>query len=174
MLARWPSGPILVAACMQAASVDGIQRSAGTFDAERRRMVDEQLKARDIRDPRVLDAMVKVPRHLFVPESLRARAHSDSPLPIGDDQTISQPYIVAFYDAGVHLVGIGWPDFEVQLQRNFSILRMADWQTRLSVDPLRLGKRAASVFPVRIVVCHRLVIGHESDFCDFDFNNLLL
>ena len=59
-------------------------------------MVNEQLKARDIRDPRVLDAMVNVPRHLFVPDSLRGRAYADSPLPIGYDQTISQPYIVAF------------------------------------------------------------------------------
>lgn len=59
-------------------------------------MVNEQLKARDIRDQPVLDAMLKVPRHLFVPEGLRGRAYYDSPLPIGHDQTISQPYIVAF------------------------------------------------------------------------------
>jgi protein-L-isoaspartate(D-aspartate) O-methyltransferase len=60
------------------------------------RMVDEQLSAREIRSARVLDAMRKVPRHLFVPESERIRAYTDSPLPIGDGQTISQPYIVAF------------------------------------------------------------------------------
>jgi protein-L-isoaspartate(D-aspartate) O-methyltransferase len=59
-------------------------------------MVNEQLKARDIRDQPVLDAMLKVPRHLFVPEGLRRQAYYDSPLPIGHDQTISQPYIVAF------------------------------------------------------------------------------
>jgi protein-L-isoaspartate(D-aspartate) O-methyltransferase len=59
-------------------------------------MVDEQLKARDIRDARVLDVMLKVPRHLFVPEPQRAEAYTDSPLPIGHGQTISQPYIVAF------------------------------------------------------------------------------
>jgi len=59
-------------------------------------MVNEQLKARDIRDQPVLDAMLKVPRHLFVPEGLRGQAYYDSPLPIGHDQTISQPYIVAF------------------------------------------------------------------------------
>jgi protein-L-isoaspartate(D-aspartate) O-methyltransferase len=59
-------------------------------------MVDTQLKARDIRDARVLDAMLKVPRHLFVPESQRIDAYIDSPLPIGYGQTISQPYIVAF------------------------------------------------------------------------------
>jgi protein-L-isoaspartate(D-aspartate) O-methyltransferase len=96
MRGLWTSWTILVAVCTQGASAGGLQRAAGSFDAERRRMVNEQLKARDIRDPRVLDAMASVPRHLFVPESLRSRAYSDSPLPIGYDQTISQPYIVAF------------------------------------------------------------------------------
>ena len=68
----------------------------GTFDLERKRMVDQQLRARDITNPRVLDAMSKVPRHLFVPEASRAHAYRDGPQPIGYDQTISQPYIVAF------------------------------------------------------------------------------
>ena len=72
------------------------QRAAREWDTERGRMVDEQLRARDIRDPRVLDAMRTVPRHLFVPEPQRAEAYGDYPLPIGHDQTISQPYIVAF------------------------------------------------------------------------------
>jgi protein-L-isoaspartate(D-aspartate) O-methyltransferase len=66
------------------------------FSAARRRMVSEQIEARGVRDPRVLDAMRRVPRHLFVPPGLRARAHEDNPLPIGEGQTISQPYIVAF------------------------------------------------------------------------------
>ena len=59
-------------------------------------MVDEQIKARGIRDERVLTAMVKVPREAFLPENVRAQAYSDSALPIGHDQTISQPFIVAF------------------------------------------------------------------------------
>jgi protein-L-isoaspartate(D-aspartate) O-methyltransferase len=58
-------------------------------------MVAEQLRARDISDPRVLAAMGRVPRHEFVPAGLRGYAYSDGPLPIGYDQTISQPYIVA-------------------------------------------------------------------------------
>ena len=58
-------------------------------------MVDEQLLTRDIEDQRVLKAMQSVPRHAFVPEGIRASAHMDNPLPIGHDQTISQPYIVA-------------------------------------------------------------------------------
>ena len=74
----------------------GPQRGSRDWDAERSRMVDEQLRARDIRSAPVLDTMLKVPRHLFVPEPQRAGAYSDSPLPIGYDQTISQPYIVAF------------------------------------------------------------------------------
>ena len=61
----------------------------------RKRMLDEQLRSRDIEDERVLEAMQSVPRHVFVPEGIRASAHMDNPLPIGHDQTISQPYIVA-------------------------------------------------------------------------------
>jgi protein-L-isoaspartate(D-aspartate) O-methyltransferase len=59
-------------------------------------MVERQLTARGIKDERVLAAMGKVPRHEFVPERLRAAAYADGPLPIGQGQTISQPYIVAF------------------------------------------------------------------------------
>jgi protein-L-isoaspartate(D-aspartate) O-methyltransferase len=59
-------------------------------------MVDQQLRARDIRSLGVLDAMRSVPRHLFIPEANRRDAYDDSPIPIGYGQTISQPYIVAF------------------------------------------------------------------------------
>jgi len=58
-------------------------------------MVDEQIVARGVRDPRVIQSMLKVPRHLFVPEPYRAQAYEDYPLPIGHGQTISQPYMVA-------------------------------------------------------------------------------
>jgi protein-L-isoaspartate(D-aspartate) O-methyltransferase len=61
---------------------------------ERERMVDEQVAGRGVTDPRVLAAMRRVPRHLFVEEALRERAYGDHPLPIGDGQTISQPYMV--------------------------------------------------------------------------------
>jgi len=67
-----------------------------SFQASRTRMIEEQLKAREIRDPGVLAAMARVPRHLFVPENLRRSAYEDGPLPIGHGQTISQPYIVAY------------------------------------------------------------------------------
>lgn len=66
-----------------------------SYDVVRERMVEEQLMERNIRDPRVLDAMRTVPRHSFVPAEQRGLAYVDSPLPIGNGQTISQPYIVA-------------------------------------------------------------------------------
>ena len=72
-----------------------MQRTSYTFDRLREEMVATQLEERGISDPAVLDAMGKVPRHLFVSEALRDQAYGDFPLPIGEGQTISQPYIVA-------------------------------------------------------------------------------
>lgn len=66
-----------------------------SYAALRERMVDQQIRARGVVDPRVLAAMRKVPRHLFIPPHLWDQAYDDYPLPIGEDQTISQPYIVA-------------------------------------------------------------------------------
>jgi protein-L-isoaspartate(D-aspartate) O-methyltransferase len=66
------------------------------FAAQRQRMVQQQLEVRGIKDQRVLAAMAKVPREEFVPADARVDAYEDGPLPIGYDQTISQPYIVAF------------------------------------------------------------------------------
>jgi protein-L-isoaspartate(D-aspartate) O-methyltransferase len=63
--------------------------------AERRAMVEEQVRARGVRDPHVLAAMLEVPRHLFVPPELRDAAYEDRALSIGEGQTISQPYMVA-------------------------------------------------------------------------------
>ena len=64
------------------------------FAQQREQMVETQLKSRDIQSERVLEAMKKVPRHLFMPASVRQYAYVDSPVPIGQGQTISQPYIV--------------------------------------------------------------------------------
>jgi protein-L-isoaspartate(D-aspartate) O-methyltransferase len=75
------------------------------FDDERRRMVETQIRARDVRDVRVLAAMAKVPRHRFVPEAYRQQAYEDYPLPIGAEQTISQPYIVALMTSLLELRG---------------------------------------------------------------------
>ncbi len=65
------------------------------YERQRKEMVRRQIEARGIVDPNVLSAMEKVPRHLFVSEALRDQAYSDFPLPIGEQQTISQPFIVA-------------------------------------------------------------------------------
>jgi len=72
----------------------GAQEEPG-FAALRKAMVSRQIAARGVRDPLVLEAMSDVPRHLFVPAGLAGRAYEDYPLPIGEGQTISQPYIVA-------------------------------------------------------------------------------
>jgi len=75
------------------------------FEAERFRMVETQIRARGVRDPRVLAVLESVPRHLFVPEALRGGAYADEPLPIGEGQTISQPYIVAYMSDALGLRG---------------------------------------------------------------------
>ena len=66
------------------------------YAVQRQKMVNAQLRARGIRDERVLAAMERVPRHLFVPDEYQSSAYEDHPLPIGNGQTVSQPYIVAF------------------------------------------------------------------------------
>lgn len=73
------------------------------FTAIRNRMVDTQIKMRGVDDLRVLAAMQRVPRHLFVPQPLWDQAYNDYPLPIGEDQTISQPYIVALMTEALEL-----------------------------------------------------------------------
>jgi len=65
------------------------------FTAARQRMIEKDLKGRDIADLQVLEIMGRIPRHLFVEKSLQRQAYADHPLPIGEGQTISQPYIVA-------------------------------------------------------------------------------
>ena len=69
---------------------------ADNWQALRQQMVDTQIRARQVQSESVLQAMARVPRHLFVPESLRPYAYEDRPLPIGREQTISQPYIVGY------------------------------------------------------------------------------
>lgn len=75
------------------------------YDRLRQQMVAEQLQRRGIRDQRVLEAMRIIPRHWFVPENFRAQAYEDMPLPIGYQQTISQPYIVALMLEALELTG---------------------------------------------------------------------
>lgn len=110
-------GLSLAASCPSASPVDRApihdehaqrsppQRRAASdeYAAARATMVSTQIAARGVRDPRVLAAMRRVPRHRFVPRSLHAMAHADQPLPIGEGQTISQPYIVAFMSEALRI-----------------------------------------------------------------------
>jgi len=90
VLIWWFSLALLVAGLLP-----GACQGPPDYDEARRAMVARQLLGRGITDPQVLAAMGKVPRHLFVPPALASQAYGDEPLPIGQDQTISQPYIVA-------------------------------------------------------------------------------
>lgn len=120
--------------------------SADVFARERERMVDEQLARRGITDARVLEAMRKVPRHLFVEEALRERAYGDHPLPIGEEQTISQPYIVGLMSSllevrGEHKV------LEVGTGSGYQTAVLAELARRVcSIERLpRLGQRARAL-----------------------------
>jgi protein-L-isoaspartate(D-aspartate) O-methyltransferase len=97
MAGRWLGGAaaLIATSCVGIAPA-GERTTEQDWAALRGAMVREQLRARDITNARVLDAMSRVPRHLFVPEAQRGSAYGDHPLPIGHDQTISQPYIVAY------------------------------------------------------------------------------
>ena len=75
------------------------------FAAARRTMVEEQIRKRGVSAPRVLEAMLRVPRHEFVPAEFRSEAYADKPLPIGEGQTISQPYMVAAMTEALELSG---------------------------------------------------------------------
>jgi len=77
----------------------------GDFKVMREKMVETQIKARGVKDPRVLSALFKVERHRFVPEEYLNSAYADQPLPIGEGQTISQPYIVALMTELLELKG---------------------------------------------------------------------
>ncbi len=99
-------------------------------------MVAEQIAQRGIRDPRLLAAMEAVPRHRFVPPDHLTWAHADGPLPIGFGQTISQPYIVAFMTAALHLTG---PE------------RVLEVGTGSGYQAAVLGKMAAEVHTVEFI-----------------------
>lgn len=87
---------VLVIALLSAnGPVGALDVGEDTYAAARRTMLDTDIRGRGISDARVLNAMRSVPRHRFVPDELRAQAYADRPLPIGEGQTISQPYIVA-------------------------------------------------------------------------------
>jgi protein-L-isoaspartate(D-aspartate) O-methyltransferase len=89
-------GRVAIAAAVLVAALHGASAADDPYRSERSAMVHDQLEREGISDPRVLAAMRDVPRHLFVPPEYRRRAYDPFPLPIGEGQTISQPYIVGF------------------------------------------------------------------------------
>lgn len=86
---------ILITVLSLSSLIAGADESETILAQKRTQMVENQIKARGIKDPRVIKAMLKVKRHLFVPANYWNQAYADHPLPIGEGQTISQPYIVA-------------------------------------------------------------------------------
>jgi protein-L-isoaspartate(D-aspartate) O-methyltransferase len=116
------------------------------FERDRARMVEEQVVRRGIADERVLGAMRRVPRHLFVDEALRDRAYGDRALPIGEEQTISQPYIVALMTSLLELTGTE-KVLEIGTGSGYQTAVLAELARRVcSIERLpRLGQRARTV-----------------------------
>ena len=115
-------------------------------DEARERMLVEQLEARGFRDPAVLGAMRRVPRHRFVDRELRERAYDDTPLPIGERQTISQPYMVALMTEALALTG-GERVLEVGTGSGYQAAVLAELGvTVLSIERIpALAERALAV-----------------------------
>ena len=113
------------------------------YARKRQKMVKEQLAARDISDRRVLEAMGRVPRHLFVPPAYRDEAYADYPLPIGESQTISQPYIVALMTQCLALKG-GEKILEIGTGSGYQAAVLAELKARvfsIDINP-RLAEQA--------------------------------
>jgi protein-L-isoaspartate(D-aspartate) O-methyltransferase len=112
------------------------QPSDTQLAAARRQMVDRQIASRDVKDRRVLDAMRRVERHRFVPAALLSRAYDDTPLPIGYDQTISQPYVVAYMSEALGV------------ERQHKVLEIG---TGSGYQAAVLGELARTVYTIEIV-----------------------
>lgn len=136
---------------------DHKHRAFGERAGERMKMVAEQIKARDVNDPNVLLAMEVVPRHFFVPVSRQRYAYIDLPLPIGQGQTISQPYIVAFMTETMRLK----PDSKV-----LEIGTGSGYQAAVCAEI------AAEVYTIEIV--EGLAKSAESHLKELGYNNVFV
>src|SRR3990172_1285777 len=89
--------PVFLCSLAAVSVLPSLRLAAGEdpYAEKRKAMVERDLKGRGIKDTKVLDVMGRIPRHLFVPGPQREKAYADHPLPIGEGQTISQPYVVA-------------------------------------------------------------------------------
>lgn len=101
----WALVLMLCISAVSAKAEEGKTSSDQVFTRQRERMVRTQIEARGVKDKNVLAALIKVERHKFVPEAVRSHAYEDRPLPIGEGQTISQPYIVALMTETLGLNG---------------------------------------------------------------------
>ncbi len=106
------------------------------FEIQRKKMVEDQIQKRGVRDPSVLSAMARVEREKFVPEQFRDMAYSDGPLPIGYKQTISQPYIVAYMTE------------QLQLDSNHKVLEIG---TGSGYQAAILGELSDEVYTIEII-----------------------
>ena len=125
------------------------------FEVLRQKMVEEQLVTRNIKSKAVLDAMRSVPRHLFVPQDLQSQAYHDSPLPIGLNQTISQPYIVAFMTE------------QLKPERGMKILEIG---TGSGYQAAILACLGCEVFSIELL--DELVVGARMIFARLNLNNV--
>ena len=122
------------------------------YAALRAAMVEWQLRQRGIRDPRVLDAMREVPRHEFVPPQLLSQAYDDCPLPIGEGQTISQPYMVAAMTEAAELTG-GETVLEVGTGSGYQAAILARLATRVYTIEQHASLSAAAEERLRRLGC---------------------
>ncbi|MGH9813680.1 MAG: protein-L-isoaspartate(D-aspartate) O-methyltransferase, partial [Candidatus Acidiferrales bacterium] len=122
------------------------------YAALRAAMVEWQVRQRGIRDPRVLDAMREVPRHEFVPPQLLSQAYDDCPLPIGEGQTISQPYMVAAMTEAAELTG-GETVLEVGTGSGYQAAILARLATRVYTIEQHTSLSAAAEERLRRLGC---------------------
>ncbi len=127
------------------------------YKAAREKMVNSQIKARGVQDGFTLTAMRNVPRHKFVPKSLRASAYYDSPLPIGYGQTISQPYIVAFMTEIINL------------KKDFKVLEIG---TGSGYQAAVLSEIVDSVYTIEIV--EKLFTAAKKRLKDLKYDNIFV
>lgn len=134
-----------------------LSSSQEDFTLKRRQMVKTQLEARDISDSVTLKAMFDVKRHLFVPDEIKTYSYADRPLPIGEDQTISQPYIVAYMTQAL------------QLKPSDRVLEIG---TGSGYQAAVLSKIVDSVYTIEIV--EKLALSAKDRLLKLGYNNVIV
>jgi len=133
------------------------------FARHRRTMVDQDIRARGIRDQKVLAAMLKVPRHLFVDEHLQGRAYADHPLPIAEGQTISQPYVVALMTEKLRLKP-GDRVLEIGTGSGYQAAVLAEIAKEVYTIEIRKGLAELSAKRLRDLGCANVQVRHGDGY----------